>query len=136
MYLCAPTLIYLVFAITQIFLDTFQGNFNTALMKTIVMVLFALLLNLLCKAGMGVISWIIVLIPFLFMSVIVTILLVSFGLDPSTGEINNQSDNKGGNLIFSSSNTNSDSESENDSNYDPIPNYTTDPEYESFTNLN
>ena len=98
------------------------------------------MLNLLCKAGMGVISWIIVLIPFLFMSVIVTILLVSFGLDPSTGEINNQSDSKGGNLIFSSSDTNgatdSDSDSDSDTNYDPIPNYTTDPQYESFMNLN
>ena len=58
------------------------------------------MLNLLCKAGMGVISWIIVLIPFLFMSVIVTILLVSFGLNPSTGELNNQDESKGGNLIF------------------------------------
>ena len=138
MYICAPTLIYLIFAITQIFLDTFQGNFNTALIKTIVMILFALMLNLLCKAGMGVISWIIVLIPFLFMSVIVTILLVSFGLNPSTGELNNQDESKGGNLIFSSSVTNGDSTSDSntDTSYDPIPNYTTDPQYESFMNLN
>ena len=132
MYICAPTLIYLVFAITQIFLDTFQGLLNSALIKSIVTVLFALMLNLLCKSGMGIISWIIVLIPFLFMSVIVTILLVSFGLDPSTGEIKNDSNNKGGNLIFSSS-TSIDNNS--NGNLDPVPNYSTDPQYESFMNF-
>jgi predicted membrane protein len=135
MYICAPTLIYLVFAITQIFLDTFQGLLNSALIKSIVTVLFALMLNLLCKSGMGIISWIIVLIPFLFMSVIVTILLVSFGLDPSTGEIKNDSNNKGGNLIFSSSTSIDNNNNNSNGNLDPVPNYSTDPQYESFMNF-
>lgn len=140
MYICAPTLIYLVFAITQIFIDTFQGVYNTAFMKIIVMILFSLMLNLLCMSGMSIISWIIVLIPFLFMSVIVTILLVVFGLDPSTGEIdNNNNDNiTSGNLIFSTSYNNDDDENNEESTIsykEPIPTYSSDPQYESYKNI-
>jgi membrane protein implicated in regulation of membrane protease activity len=39
---------------------------------------------------MGVISWVIVFIPFIFMSVVVAMLLYVFGLDPSTGKLNVQ----------------------------------------------
>ena len=144
MYICAPTLIYLVFAITQIFIDTFQGVYNTAFMKTIVMILFSLMLNLLCMSGMSIISWIIVLIPFLFMSVIVTILLVVFGLDPSTGEIDNNNNNiTSGNLIFSTSSNNNNNNDDDDDDDDdtskpykePIPTYSSDPQYESYKNI-
>ena len=48
--------------------------------------IFTLLLNYLCSQGLGVISWIIVFIPFILMTVIVTLLLVVFGLDPLTGK--------------------------------------------------
>jgi amino acid transporter len=138
MYICAPTLIYLVFAVTQIFIDTFQGDYNTAFMKAIVMILFSLMLNLLCMSGMSIISWIIVLVPFLFMSVIVTILLVVFGLDPSTGEINNNATS--GNLIFSTNSDNNDDDDDNDDDTpkrykEPIPTYSSDPQYESYKNI-
>jgi len=144
MYICAPTLIYLVFSITQIFIDTFQGVYNTAFMKTIVMILFSLMLNLLCMSGMSIISWIIVLIPFLFMSVIVTILLFVFGLDPSTGEIDNNNNTTSGNLIFSTSSNNNDDDDDDDNDDDndtnkpykePIPTYSSDPQYESYKNI-
>ncbi len=145
MYICGPTIIYLIFSLAQIFIDTFQGLYNTAFMKTIVMILFSFMLNLLCISGLGVISWIIVLIPFLFMSVIVAILSIVFGLDPQTGEINNSSDTneKSGNLIFSTNNTNTASDSDDDDDesndtivyHKPIPNYSSDPQYESFINL-
>ena len=140
MYICGPTIIYLIFSIAQIFIDTFQGFYNTAFMKTIVMILFSIMLNLLCISGLGVISWIIVLIPFLFMSVIVAILLIVFGLDPKTGEIYNDSDSnyKSGNLIFSidNSNTNNNADSSSTISYhQPVPNYSSDPQYESFINI-
>ena len=142
MYICAPTLIYLVFAVTQIFIDTFQGGYNTAFMKTIVMILFSLMLNLLCMSGMSIISWIIVLIPFLFMSVIVTILLFVFGLDPSTGEIDNDNKITSGNLIFSTRSNNNEDNEDNEDNEEttkpykePIPTYSSDPQYESYRNI-
>ena len=107
--LCAPALIYIAFSLTQIIIDTFKGLYNTAFFKVIVMVIITILLNSLCQAGMGIISWIIVFIPFIFMSVIVAILLYVFGLDPSTGNLNIKCENcddskitKSGNLIYTS----------------------------------
>lgn len=107
--LCAPALIYVAFSLTQIIIDTFKGLYNTAFFKIIVMIIITILLNALCQSGMGIISWIIVFIPFIFMSVIVAILLYVFGLDPATGKLNikcdnctNSGTNKGGNMIYMS----------------------------------
>ena len=86
--LCAPALIYLIFSITQILIDMFKGLYNTAFMKVIVMTMVTFLLNVLCDRGLGVVSWIIVFIPFILMSVIVGMLLYVFGLDASTGTLN------------------------------------------------
>ena len=86
--LCAPAIIYLIFSITQILIDTFKGLYNTAFMKSIVMVMVTILLNILCERGLSVVSWVIVFIPFIMMTVIVTMLLYVFGLDASTGKLN------------------------------------------------
>jgi ABC-type polysaccharide transport system permease subunit len=91
--LCAPALIYVAFSLTQVVIDTFKGLYNTAFFKVIVMIIITILLNSLCQSGMGIISWIIVFIPFIFMSVIVAILLYVFGLDPATGKLNIQCNN-------------------------------------------
>jgi hypothetical protein len=109
--LCAPALIYVAFSLTQITIDTFKKLYNTAIIKIFVMIIITILLNGLCQAGMGIISWILVFIPFIFMTIIVAILLYIFGLDPSSGKLNIKCDNyhtsknttKTGNLIFSSS---------------------------------
>ena len=110
--LCAPALIYIIFSLTQVIIDTFKGLYNTAFFKFIVMLFITLLLNMLCESGMSIISWLIVFIPFIFMSVIVTILLYVFGLDAATGTLNlkcdsqntNTNKTKTGNLIYSNSN--------------------------------
>ena len=86
--ICPPALIYLAFSLTQIIIDTFKGLYNTAFFKVIVMIIITILLNTLCQGGMSIISWIIVFIPFMFMSVIVGILLYVFGLDAATGTLN------------------------------------------------
>ena len=103
--LCMPALIYVVFSLVQIIADTFNGLYNTAGFKSIIMIIITILLNTLCQSQMGIIAWILVFIPFIFMSVIVTILLYIFGLNPETGQISLKcSDDKslGGNLIYSS----------------------------------
>lgn len=86
--ICAPALIYLAFSLTQIIIDTFKGYYNTAFFKVIVMIVITILLNTLCQSGMTIISWIIVFVPFMFMSLIVGILLYVFGLDAATGTLN------------------------------------------------
>ena len=85
--LCSPALIYLIFSMTQVIVDSIKGLYNVALLKFIMMVLFTLLLNILCQRGLGLISWIIVFVPFVLMSVITAILLFVFGLDPSSGRV-------------------------------------------------
>jgi hypothetical protein len=90
--LCAPAIIYLIFSITQILIDTFKGLYNTAFMKSIVTIMVTLLLNILCEKGLSVVSWIIVFIPFILMTVIVSMLLYIFGLDAATGTLNYKCD--------------------------------------------
>ena len=85
--LCPPALIYLVFSITQVVIDTIRGMYNTALMKIWVAIVFTILLNYLCTLGLGIVSWFIVFIPFILMTVIVSILLLMFGLDPASGKM-------------------------------------------------
>ena len=90
--LCAPAIIYLLFSITQILIDLYKGLYNTAFMKVIVTIMVTLLLNILCERGLSVVSWIIVFIPFILMTVIVSMLLYIFGLDAATGTINTKCD--------------------------------------------
>lgn len=86
--LCPPAIIYLIFSITQIIIDTFKGLYNTAFIKVIVTTMVTFLLNILCEKGLSVVSWIIVFVPFILMTVIVTMLLYIFGLDAATGSLN------------------------------------------------
>ena len=85
--ICTPALIYLVFSIVQIIVDTGKGLYNTAFLKLIVTFIFTIFLNYLCDRGLGIISWIIVFIPFILMSIIISILLLMLGLDPTTGKL-------------------------------------------------
>ena len=85
--ICTPAIIYIIFSLTQIIVDTIKGLYNTAFLKFIVSILITILLDGLCKGGMGIISWIIVFIPFIFMTVIVSMLLYIFGLDVATGKL-------------------------------------------------
>ena len=97
--ICTPALIYLVFSITQIVIDTVQGKYNIAFIKLWVALIFTILLNYLCTTGLGIVSWLIVFIPFILMTVIVSLLLLMFGLDPLTGRrprmINKHNEHRG-----------------------------------------
>lgn len=85
--LCPPVILYIAFSITQIIIDTFKGMYNTAFFKFIVMIIFSVVLNILCDQGLGVISWFIVFVPFIMMTIITTMLLFVFGLSPATGDL-------------------------------------------------
>jgi hypothetical protein len=85
-------MIYLIFSITQILIDTYNGLYNTAIIKSIVTITVTLLLNILCEQGLTVVSWIIVFVPFILMTVIVSMVLYAFGLDAASGKIKNKYD--------------------------------------------
>jgi len=143
--ICAPALIYVAFSLTQIIIDTFKGMYNTAFFKVIVMIVITILLNALCQGGMTIVSWIIVFVPFMFMSVIVGILLYVFGLDAATGTLNFKCDdgsskNKTTNLIYtveddlngssSTSASDSSSSSSTSTSSTDAPSGTSDPQYQ------
>ncbi len=85
--ICPPALIFIIFCLVQIIFDVLRGAYNTAFFKGIVLIMVGILLNVLCQRGLSVVSWIIVFIPFIFMTTIVAILLYTFGLNPTTGTL-------------------------------------------------
>ena len=76
--LCAPAILYIAFFFTQIIIDVFKEMYNNAFFKFIVMVVFSIVLNILHSRGLGVISWFIVFVPFIMMTIITTMLLFVF----------------------------------------------------------
>lgn len=87
-WICTPALIYLIFSIIHIILDTVKGFFNRALITMIITFVFTFLLNFLCLSGLGILSWILILIPFIFMSVFIIVLLYAFNMDPNGSKLN------------------------------------------------
>jgi len=86
--LCAPAIVYLIFSITQILIDLYKRLYNNAFIKVIVTSMVTLLLNILCEKGFSAVSWVIVFIPFILMTIIVSVLLYFFGLNSTTGDLN------------------------------------------------
>jgi len=79
---CPPALLYLAFSIIQIIIDLYRGDSTQAMFKFIVMIIFTIVLNAICRSGMSIISWFIVFIPFILMTYITTILFFVFGINP------------------------------------------------------
>jgi hypothetical protein len=86
--LCAPAILYLGFSLTQIIIDIFRKMYNLALMKSVVTIIFTMILNILCARGLTIVSWLVVFIPFITMTLVTAILLYIFGLSPLTGKLN------------------------------------------------
>jgi hypothetical protein len=83
--------------LTQIIIDTFKGMYNAAFLKTLVMIIMSLVLNILCSRNFTIIAWLIVFIPFILMTYITSILFFVFGLDPKN------SDNLNYNVVYPTS---------------------------------
>ncbi len=81
--LCSPAILYMGFSLIQITIDTFKGMYNAAFLKTIVMIIMTLILNMLCSRELSLVAWLIVFIPFILMTYITSLLLFVFGLSPS-----------------------------------------------------
>ena len=80
-----PVLIYICLSLIQIILDMFKQLYNTAFMKLIIVIMISFLLTVLCMNDYCIISWIIVFIPFILMSIITSMLLYIFGLNIGYG---------------------------------------------------
>jgi len=85
--LCGPALVYIGFSLIQIFIDIYAGVFNSAFLKFVVMIIFTLIINILCSLGFTVIAWVLVFVPIIMMTLISTLLLRVFGLDPDEKDL-------------------------------------------------
>lgn len=133
--LCSPAIIYLIFALTQIIIDIFKSLYNQAFFKFVQMVFFTLLLHILCSRGLGIVSWIIVFIPFILMTVITTILMLVFGLNPAEGDYTVDVDDTGDDDDDSDDDDNDDDNSDDDKDDDDSENDNDKKDY-NFDELN
>lgn len=84
--LCMPALIFLIYSVSHVIVEMYKEDYDKALSQFFVATVFTLLLNILCRQGLGIVAWCIVSIPFILMTTIAAILLYSFKVDPSTGK--------------------------------------------------
>ena len=59
-----------------------------AFIKIFIGIIITLLLNILCENNMSIISWIIISVPFMLMTIIAVFILFTLGLNPATGKSN------------------------------------------------
>lgn len=99
--LCAPAKVYLVISVISLFLMTTQnigsgsmycvGNYScdmpnkgvVFMIKVLYIAFWTWLLNLICKAGVPIVSWILVLFPFVLMFILIAVFLLVKGQAPS-----------------------------------------------------
>jgi hypothetical protein len=74
--LCVPAFIYVFISLLDISFNAYMGLYNNLLFKVLVILSVTLFLNILCEKGFSEISWLIVLLAFIF---IVFILLNNRG---------------------------------------------------------
>ena len=67
--ICAPAMVYLILsAITLIAVSVIKFSAMSILFKVIFIALWTFLLNFLCENGYAIISWILVILPIIFMA--------------------------------------------------------------------
>jgi hypothetical protein len=71
----------------QITIDLFQGQYETSLLKFIIMFIFTAILNILCLNGYTKFVWFIVIIPIIMLTYISSVLLYVFGVNPGKKDI-------------------------------------------------
>ena len=85
--ICPPALLYLAFSMIQIVIDLFQGDYQTSLLKFIIMFIFTAILNILCLNGYTKFVWFIVIIPIILLTYISSVLFYVFGVNPDKSQI-------------------------------------------------
>jgi hypothetical protein len=85
--ICSPALLYLAFSMVQITIDLFQGDYQTSLLKFIIMFIFTAILNILCLNGYTKLVWFIVIIPIILLTYISSVLFYVFGINPEKSSV-------------------------------------------------
>ena len=85
--ICSPALLYLAFSMVQIIIDLFQGEYETSLLKFIIMFIITAILNILCLNGYTKFVWFIVIIPIIMLTYISSVLFYVFGINPGKTDV-------------------------------------------------
>ena len=85
--ICSPALLYLAFSMVQITIDLFQGDYETSLLKFVIMFIFTAILNILCLNGYTKLVWFIVIIPIVLLTYISSVLFYVFGMNPAKSSV-------------------------------------------------
>lgn len=78
--LCPPALLYLLYSTVHVAFDVSLGLYATALIKLIMAVAGVVILDALCSVELGVVSWAIIVTPFIMVALASSISL-GLGLD-------------------------------------------------------
>jgi len=78
--LCPPALLYLLYSTIHVALDVSLGLYATALIKLVMVVSGVIILDALCSVELGIVSWAIVVTPFIMVALASSISL-GLGLD-------------------------------------------------------
>jgi hypothetical protein len=71
--LCVPTLLSLLFGLAFVIFDLSGGLVYTGLVRLMMVVIFSLVLQLLCQNNLSWASWTLIVVPFLFITIMTAI---------------------------------------------------------------
>jgi hypothetical protein len=81
--LCPPALLYAVIMLIYLILELSNEKYHQAFVKAIVGIIFTCILQAFCQMNLGLVSWILVMIPIIFYTYVTLIVFWVFGLDPN-----------------------------------------------------
>ena len=81
--LCPPALLYAVIMLIYLVLELSNEKYHQAFVKAIVGIIFTCILQAFCQMNLGLVSWILVMIPIIFYTYVTLIVFWVFGLDPN-----------------------------------------------------
>jgi hypothetical protein len=87
--LCIPALIYLILGVISLVYLFSKYSFGTVLLKAVFIGLWTWLLNFICSKGYPVISWIILLLPFIMFGIFMLIIYEHLGTQSNKEKYSN-----------------------------------------------
>ena len=81
--LCSPALLYLIFMMIHVITQMVNKQYNDALVKLIIALIFTMVLQLFCMQNMKIISWLLVFIPIIMYTYTTLIIFFVFGVNPT-----------------------------------------------------
>ena len=80
-FICPPAFINLIFTMIHATVSVFEKKYKKANLQFVVGIIITIFLQLLCMGNLEMLSWIIVFVPFILYTYIISALYYKFGLD-------------------------------------------------------